>query len=167
MNRCISTALASASFSAASNLYFRQWVPHDCDETPACTPLAKNDSVLTAGATQNIWDMANNPIKFIKDNLSFPVNVHSANGGNFDIQQSMAMTTMMPNPHKSKPSKPNATTIVWPSLDSSPSGFLPWFCSWPTKLFGKSDPKCKRVEKKTTFAPVYGLWPIAYGRWQL
>ena len=59
------------------------------------TPLAKNDSVLNAGATQNIWDMANNPMKFIKDNLSFPVNVSSTNGGTFDIQQSMAIT--LPN----------------------------------------------------------------------
>ena len=59
------------------------------------TPLSRGDSVLNAGATQNIWDMANNPIKFIKDNLSFPVSVNSANGGNFDIQQSMAIT--LPN----------------------------------------------------------------------
>ena len=33
------------------------------------TPLAKNDSVLTADATRNIWDMANDPTKFIKDNF--------------------------------------------------------------------------------------------------
>ena len=59
------------------------------------TPLAKNDSVLNVGATQNIWDMANNPIQFIKDNLSFPVDLHSSTGGNFDIQQSMAIT--LPN----------------------------------------------------------------------
>lgn len=33
------------------------------------TPLAKNDSVLTADATRNIWNMANDPAKFVKDNL--------------------------------------------------------------------------------------------------
>ena len=33
------------------------------------TPLAKNDSVLNADATQNIWDMANNPSGFVRDNL--------------------------------------------------------------------------------------------------
>lgn len=33
------------------------------------TPLAKNDSVLSAAATQNIWDMANNPSAFVRDNL--------------------------------------------------------------------------------------------------
>lgn len=33
------------------------------------TPLAKNDSVLNAAATQNIWDMANNPSAFVRDNL--------------------------------------------------------------------------------------------------
>lgn len=33
------------------------------------TPLAKNDSVLTSAASSNIWNMANNPSDFIKDNL--------------------------------------------------------------------------------------------------
>ena len=33
------------------------------------TPLAKNDSVLNAAATQNIWDMANDPSAFVMDNL--------------------------------------------------------------------------------------------------
>ena len=33
------------------------------------TPLAKNDSVLNAAATQNIWDMANDPSAFVRDNL--------------------------------------------------------------------------------------------------
>ena len=60
------------------------------------TPLAKNDSVLNASATQNIWDMANNPMQFIKDNLSIPVSVSPAlSGGNYDIQQSVAIT--LPN----------------------------------------------------------------------
>lgn len=33
------------------------------------TPLAKNDSVLSATASRNIFDMANSPADFIKDNL--------------------------------------------------------------------------------------------------
>ena len=37
------------------------------------TPLAKGDSVLSASASQNIWDMANNPADFIKENLGLGV----------------------------------------------------------------------------------------------
>lgn len=33
------------------------------------TPLARNDSVLTASATSNIWNMANDPEKFIRENI--------------------------------------------------------------------------------------------------
>lgn len=48
------------------------------------TPIAKGDSVLNAAATGNIWDMANNPSDFIKDNLDIgninvPVNGSSNN----------------------------------------------------------------------------------------
>ncbi|MCR4720911.1 MAG: hypothetical protein K5655_04215 [Lachnospiraceae bacterium] len=56
------------------------------------TPLAKNDSVLNSMATQNIWDMANNPLQFIKDNLSIPNLQSNINGGNYDIQQSLVIT---------------------------------------------------------------------------
>ena len=34
------------------------------------TPVAKGDSVLTSTATNNIWQMANSPAEFIKDNLN-------------------------------------------------------------------------------------------------
>lgn len=34
------------------------------------TPIAKGDSVLTSAASSNIWDMANSPAEFIKDNLN-------------------------------------------------------------------------------------------------
>ena len=34
------------------------------------TPVAKGDSVLNATASSNIWDMANSPAEFIKDNLN-------------------------------------------------------------------------------------------------
>lgn len=56
------------------------------------TPLAKNDAVLNNAATQNIWDMANNPLQFIKDNLSVPNLRSNINNGNYDIQQSLMIT---------------------------------------------------------------------------
>ena len=34
------------------------------------TPIAKGDSILNASASRNIWDMANSPVDFIKDNLN-------------------------------------------------------------------------------------------------
>lgn len=34
------------------------------------TPIAKGDSVLTSAASRNIWDMANSPAEFIRDNLN-------------------------------------------------------------------------------------------------
>ena len=38
------------------------------------TPIAKGDSVLTAAASNNIWNMANSPAEFIKDNLKLSAN---------------------------------------------------------------------------------------------
>lgn len=46
------------------------------------TPLAKHDSVLTSAASSNIWNMANNPSDFIKDNLDFDKIDTGANVGN-------------------------------------------------------------------------------------
>ena len=46
------------------------------------TPLAKNDSVLTSAASSNIWNMANNPSDFIKDNLDFDKIDTGVNVGN-------------------------------------------------------------------------------------
>ena len=37
------------------------------------TPIAKGDSVLNANASSNIWNMANSPAEFIKDNLNLGV----------------------------------------------------------------------------------------------
>lgn len=46
------------------------------------TPLAKGDSVLNAAATGNIWDMANSPADFIRDNLNVDaVNPSVGNAG--------------------------------------------------------------------------------------
>ena len=35
------------------------------------TPIARNDSVLNSSASNNIWEMANDPAKFIKENIGF------------------------------------------------------------------------------------------------
>lgn len=43
------------------------------------TPVAKGDSILTSAASGNIWNMANNPAEFIKENLGIgSANVPSA-----------------------------------------------------------------------------------------
>lgn len=63
------------------------------------TPLAKNDSVLNADATRNIWNMANDPTKFIKDNLG--TNTPDApvvSGGNTTYTQNLENVTFnLPN----------------------------------------------------------------------
>lgn len=53
------------------------------------TPLAKNDSVLNARASGNIWDMANNPSQFIRDNLRTDglSNAAIGEGGNMRVEQ--------------------------------------------------------------------------------
>lgn len=48
------------------------------------TPVAKGDSILTSAASNNIWDMANSPAEFIKDNLG----IHSASVPNNSTVQS-------------------------------------------------------------------------------
>lgn len=53
------------------------------------TPIAKGDSVLNANASSNIWDMANSPAEFIKNNLNLgTANVpNSSNVNNNYTQQ--------------------------------------------------------------------------------
>lgn len=55
------------------------------------TPLAKNDSVLNAAATQNIWDMANDPSAFVRDNLGIGGSSVSpaATAGNINYNQNL------------------------------------------------------------------------------
>ena len=65
------------------------------------TPVAKGDSILTSAASNNIWNMANNPAEFIKDNLgigsaSVPNNSTVSN----NITQNFENITFnMPNVH--------------------------------------------------------------------
>lgn len=64
------------------------------------TPLAKRDSVLTATATQNIWDMANNPGQFIRDNMVVTAtipNVKTVDTTNGAVETSMHIEFILPN----------------------------------------------------------------------
>lgn len=62
------------------------------------TPLAKNDSVLTSGASKNIWDMANNPSDFIKDNLGVGAGNVPVSGSATSVNQTISNVTFsMPN----------------------------------------------------------------------
>ena len=63
------------------------------------TPVAKGDSVLTSAASGNIWNMANNPTEFIRDNLKLDTaNVPiGANVQNSCVQNFENITFSMPN----------------------------------------------------------------------
>ena len=64
------------------------------------TPLAKNDSVLNAFATANIFDFANDPNKFIRDNLNIDgsvsnIPVQAIGGDTYD--NDFSMQVVLPN----------------------------------------------------------------------
>ena len=64
------------------------------------TPLAKNDSVLSALASDNIFDMANNPEEFIKESLGLNDRSVVGNGSTVsfgDSNNSFNMTLNLPN----------------------------------------------------------------------
>ena len=65
------------------------------------TPVAKNDSVLNATASSNIWNMANSPTEFIKDNLGIgSANVPNNSTVSNNITQNFEnITFSMPNVH--------------------------------------------------------------------
>lgn len=65
------------------------------------TPIAKGDSVLTSAASNNIWDMANSPADFIKDNLKFGADnmPNTSNVQTSYIQNFENITFSMPNVH--------------------------------------------------------------------
>lgn len=65
------------------------------------TPVAKGDSVLTSAASNNIWDMANSPADFIKENLTLDAaNVpNNSNVNNSIVQNFENITFSMPNVH--------------------------------------------------------------------
>ena len=65
------------------------------------TPLAKGDSVLNANASNNIWDMANNPSEFIKDNLNLGnTNIPNNSNVNNNVTQNFENVVFsMPNVH--------------------------------------------------------------------
>lgn len=63
------------------------------------TPLAKNDSVLNANASRNIWSMANSPSDFIRDNLDVDsIKPSSANGSQTTYTQNLeSVVFSLPN----------------------------------------------------------------------
>lgn len=65
------------------------------------TPIAKGDSILNATASGNIWNMANSPAEFIKENLKLDAssvpNTSSVN--NSIVQNFENITFSMPNVH--------------------------------------------------------------------
>lgn len=62
------------------------------------TPLAYGDSVLNANASKNLWNMANNPSRFIKDNIDTPLNISSQDGSNGALTQNFeSVVFTMPN----------------------------------------------------------------------
>lgn len=59
------------------------------------TPLKRGDSVLNRSATANIWDMANNPADFIRDQMRIPyAQVHS---GGDTIHNAIDLEITLPN----------------------------------------------------------------------
>lgn len=65
------------------------------------TPIAESDSVLTSAASNNIWDMANSPAEFIKDNLKLDASSipNNSNVNNSITQHFENITFSMPNVH--------------------------------------------------------------------
>lgn len=65
------------------------------------TPIAKGDSVLNATASRNIWDMANSPTDFIRDNLNLGgTNIPNNSNVNNNVTQNFENVVFsMPNVH--------------------------------------------------------------------
>ncbi len=65
------------------------------------TPVAKGDSVLTSTASGNIWNMANNPAEFIRDNLNLGTAdvPNNSTVSNNITQHFENITFSMPNVH--------------------------------------------------------------------
>ena len=62
------------------------------------TPVAKGDSILNASASKNIWDMANSPAEFIKENLGLGnTNIPNGTNVNNNVTQHFSNTLNFPN----------------------------------------------------------------------
>lgn len=63
------------------------------------TPLAKGDSVLSAAASSNLWNMVNSPVDFIKENLGIgDANIPLGSGGQTNVEQHFDnISFVMPN----------------------------------------------------------------------
>lgn len=60
------------------------------------TPIGRGDSVLNSEASKNLWDMATNPMQFIKDNMVMSIPNVSAIGGNNNVENNIQMTITLP-----------------------------------------------------------------------
>lgn len=60
------------------------------------TPLAQGDSVLNSEASKNLWNMATNPMQFIKDNMVMSIPNVSAIGDNSNIENNIQMSISLP-----------------------------------------------------------------------
>ena len=65
------------------------------------TPIAKGDSVLNANASRNIWNMANSPAEFVKDNLNLGIasTPNNSTVQNSYVQNFENITFSLPNVH--------------------------------------------------------------------
>lgn len=65
------------------------------------TPVAKNDKIFNAQASNNLWNMANSPAEFIKDNLNLGVTgvPNNSSVNNVYSQTIENVTFSMPNVH--------------------------------------------------------------------
>ena len=60
------------------------------------TPLAQGDSVLTSEASKNLWNMANNPMEFIKDNLTVSLPNVTTNSSGGSVENNIHMSLSLP-----------------------------------------------------------------------
>lgn len=59
------------------------------------TPVAQNDMVLNAEASKRLWEVSNNPMQFIKDNMSTSI-PNAPSNGNSNIENNIQMTITLP-----------------------------------------------------------------------
>ena len=60
------------------------------------TPLAQGDSVLTSEASKNLWNMANNPMEFIRDNLTVSLPNVTTNSSGGSVENNIHMSLSLP-----------------------------------------------------------------------
>lgn len=59
-------------------------------------PVAQGDMVLNAEASKRLWEVSNNPMQFIKDNMSTSIPSTPTNNGNNNVENNIQMTITLP-----------------------------------------------------------------------